>query len=62
MNLVHGTQNPQFCAMQQYNVGLVDTSLEAPMTHDELIPFLLTNVPLFETFSQDNVEAIAEGS
>jgi hypothetical protein len=29
------------------------------MTQDELIPFLLTKVPLFETFGQDSVESIA---
>ncbi len=32
------------------------------MTHDELIPFLLNEVPLFESFGQDSVETIVGGS
>jgi acetate kinase len=32
------------------------------MTQDELIPFLLKQVPLFESFGQDSVESIVDGS
>ncbi|MCX7167852.1 MAG: acetate/propionate family kinase [Rhodocyclales bacterium] len=32
------------------------------MTNDELIPFLLQNVKLFETFNRDDVEAIIDAS